>query len=179
MTRYALHALLMVLAALGCSKPPDAAESANVTSDAVWRASKAVDDAVAGGHTREQIGPLVQSLASAVQAARSGQPGESDRDVIAAYEDVLAAYQTGLDLWDAQVQRQTQGDGGNDIPVKVGTMVLNGWAGAERYNLPISTETAANGVEIKVVPRDSVQQMWIKARALSDKAAALRLARAR
>ena len=180
MIRHFLFALLITCVAVGCSRRPETdahqAEvnaSPDVTFDAVQRAAQAVDEGVSAGLPRERVGELVGSLAKEVQNVKRAEHDESHRQVIAAYEDVLAAYQLGLDLWDAQVHRQTAGDGSNEIPVKVGTMVLNGFAGAQRYKLPISTTIAPNGVEVQVVPSDSVQQMWTKARALSKDAAAL------
>jgi hypothetical protein len=181
-------ALFVVALTLACGKPPARpAPPAPVPGppapvaitgavfDPVDRTAGAIQHEATPGVTRARFGTLLDAFGAAVAAADAQPLDEAGRTLLGAYRQALDAYIFSDEVWQARIQRQTSEYGGDRPVAQIGTMKLDLMiAGANRYGIPLSDEVmhSDDQVTLKVLPADTVEQMWVKAAALVTGASA-------
>lgn len=137
--------------------------------EALYRAAKAVDAAVAISTNLPRFRELVQNFATDISIAKDRSATTEERKAVELFADALATYFDSLQLWQAQL---------NDRKVDVGLPKIRcapETAGiALRYDLECIPHYENRG--ILIIPAESIQYLWALAGVKLRRATAFYLA---
>lgn len=148
-------AFLIFLLISACSRPtPIAEQKVEIDRgkfDGLYRATKAIDAAVAVSVTNPEFRKLLQAGATELSIAKDRAKTPDEIKVVDLFSQALSVYRDSLGLWDAQMKEENV--------IEKTAIVCAG---------EVADIAAKNGLEpvewshpkIPVIPRDSLQYLW-------------------
>lgn len=156
-------AALTAIISLSCGR------SHQATYEPLYRAGRAIEGAISVGVSYVEFGNLLRTFSTELLIATDKAKSKADKDMVAAYGDLLLTYKESATLWKAQIDSSKYEWLRGRIPVnaEIGPIVA-------KYNLTTtSVSPSFSDSNVTTISGDSMQRLWEVASEKSKKAVSL------